>query len=76
MVRSSQHLTDADWAAALAGKLFNELRPLLREYAEEGLLSEPVRLPGAPEDVDLVRGSATEGRDSLILWIKQRLQAS
>lgn len=75
MVHRHEALSDADWAAALAAKVFNEVRPLFREYDEEGLLPGAVLLPGKPEEFDLLRENTTDGREALILWIRHALKS-
>lgn len=72
MVARADKLTDDQWAKELVGKLLYEVRPLLREYLEEGrdkVRSAQLGLPSGT--VDLVADDDDTLRDPLIEWLTE-----
>jgi hypothetical protein len=71
IVESQAALSDHDWAAHLSDKLLYEVRPLLREYREEGRPIAPVVLDLGVGALDLLDQPDGEIRDGLAGWLNE-----
>lgn len=66
-----QGKSDADWRRELANRVVHEIKPLLDEYREEGVLIAPVRLSDEEGAIDLTLAAPEAARAAIQTWLEK-----
>lgn len=67
----SEGKSATEWRGELASRVVHEIKPLLDEYREEGVLISPVRLSDAEGAIDLTSSTPGDARDAIMVWLDQ-----
>ena len=62
---------DNAWRRELTGRVVHEIKPLLDEYREEGVLISPIRLSDTEGAIDLTTATPDAARDAISDWLAQ-----